>query len=320
MNKITEISVGVDVSKNTLDVCFHQTKSFFKIENSHKGINLLLKKLANFKVDKIVFEASGGYEQRLLLALEEAEHNYWRVNPIRVKGFIASEGTLAKTDKSDAKMLALFAYKKDKKNENVKVKEEERRLQCFFRRRRGLKRMIVTKKQRLDKPMEKYCKTMIMRTIKFFEKQIKSLDKEISKLISDNKNIQRKIEIIESVPGLGKESSSALVIEMPELGKIRNKQAAALLGVAPCTKESGTYRGRAIIKAGRRVPRKVIYMAALTASRFNPDFAKFYKRLRKNGKPGKVALVAVMRKLVELVNTLLKENRLWENRVLERYV
>jgi len=312
MNRITKINVGVDVSKNSLDVYFHQTKTFFKIENSSKGINVLLERLAEYEVDKIVFEASGGYEQLLLVTLEETKYNYWRINPIKVKGFITSEGTLAKTDKSDAKMLALFSYKKNKKHENIDLTEEERNLQALFRRKRTLKNMVVMEKQRLEKPMQKYCKNDILKTMKFFEKQIANLEKRILEIINSNKAMQRKVEIIESIPGLGKETSSALVIEMPELGKLEAKKPGALLGVAPCTNESGKFKGRSSIRAGRRIPRKVMYMAALTASRFNPEMKNFYNRLREEGKLAKVALVAVIRKLIELINTLLRENRLWK--------
>jgi len=311
MDKITKISVGVDVSKDSLSVCFHQTGKVFEIRNSAKGIDNLIEELSEFSVDKIVLEASGGFEERVMIALEVAGYNCWRVDPRMIKGFVASEGCRAKTDEIDAKMIALFAYKKEQKNKQNFASEQSRKLQAFFRRKQEIKDMIVMEKLRLGKPTQKHFQKQVSKVINFLEQEVKILDEEISMQIEQNEKFAKQRKIIESVPGVGRESAIAVIAEMPELGKIKNKEAAALLGVAPYNKESGKYKGKAKIKDGREGPRKVLFMAALTACRFNPDFKIFYNRLIAAGKPPKVAIVGVMRKIVELINVLLKEERMW---------
>lgn len=311
MSKITKINVGVDVSKNTLSICFHESRKFFELENSTNGISCFIQGLSGHSVDKVVFEASGGYEEALMAALLAAGYTCERVDPRIIKGFIASMGCKAKTDKIDAKMIALFAHKKDANLKHDFSNEHTKKLRDFFRRKQEIKDMIIMEKLRLGKPTQKYFNGRIKKVICFLEKEIKILDKEILLMLEESTELVEKRNIIESIPGVGTESAVALLAEMPELGKIKNKEAGALLGVVPYSKESGIYKGKSKIKDGRAMPRKVLYMASLAACRFNPDFSKFYNRLRQSGKPAKVAIVAVMRKLVALINTLLKEERLW---------
>ena len=311
MNKIPKINVGVDVSKNTLTTCFHETGKLFELENSTIGIDSFIQRLSEHSVDKVVLEASGGYEEALMIALLEAGYHCERVDPRIIKGFIMSEGCKAKTDKIDAKKIALFAHKKETRLKKCFSNEHTKKLRDFFRRKQEIRDMIVMEKLRLSKPTQKFFKNQIKKVIRFFEKEIEDLDTEIKHLIQENTELVKKSNIIESIPGVGKESAVALLAEMPELGKITNKQAGALLGVVPYNKESGIYKGKARIKDGREAPRKVLYMAALTSCRYNPDLSKFYNRLRRAGKPAKVAIVAVMRKLIALINALLNEERLW---------
>jgi len=311
MNRIAKINVGVDVSKDSLDVCFHPIGKIFKVENTLDGLDCLIQELNQFSINKVVFEASGGYEELLFDTLEGVGYKCWKVRPDRIKGFIMGEGVSVKTDKSDAKMIALFSAKTEQSYESIKLTQEEKLLRTFFRRKQELKEYLATEKTRLKNPTQKSFEKEICSLIKFLEKQLNFLDKKILRIISKNKKMQRKCEIIESVPGFSKESSQALISEVPELGLVDNKKAAAILGTAPYTNESGKYKGKSKTAIGKKIPKKVLYMAAVVASRHNPDLKLFYERLVKSGKPKKVALVAVMRKLICLVNTLLAEDRLW---------
>jgi len=311
MKKITNFFVGVDVSKNWLDIHIHPKNEFFRISNCFIGINKLLQTLSAYNIERIVCESSGGYENLLLNLCTEAQYKIWQVDPKRIKAFIVSEGVKAKTDKIDAKMIALFASQKEPKYDKHQKSLIHYKLRALVQRRTDLTNMAAMEKKRLNGPTALYCKANIENILKIFSDNINALDAEIQKIIDEDDDMNNRKEILESIPGIGKTTAANLIAHMPELGTVENKEAAALLGVAPYTKQSGIYKGQETISGGRFAPRCALYMAALAACRYNPVMKNFYSRLRNTGKKPKVAVVAVMNKLIVTINAMCKKNMKW---------
>lgn len=311
---LTKIFVGVDVSKNNLDVFLRPVGQHFRLKNNIEGIEELLNHLSKYTVGRIVCEASGGYESLVTSALSRANYKIWLMEPKRIKSFIASEGIKAKTDKIDARMLALFAEQKELPEEMcVKTATtNEELLQALVKRREVIVKMVAQEKTRLDHPQSILCKDDIESLIAHLANKIENIDEKIQNIINGDSKMLDKQKIITSIPGAGKVLSATLIATMPELGKIENKSIAALIGVVPYTNESGNFKKQATIREGRPIPRKALYMPTLSAIRCNQDFKKFYNRLLSNGKKPKVAIVAVMRKFIIVANTLVAENRMWE--------
>ena len=311
MEKITNFFVGVDVSKKWLDIYIHPKNEFFRISNCVIGINKLLQTLSAYNIERIVCESSGGYENLLLNLCAEAQYKIWQVDPKRIKAFIVSEGIKAKTDKIDAKMIALFASQKEPKYDKHQKSLVHCKLRALVQRKTDLTNMASMEKKRLNGPSGLYCKENIENILKIFSDNINTLDVEIQKIIDEDDDMNNRKQILESIPGIGKTTAANLIAHMPELGTVENKEAAALLGVAPYTKQSGTYKGQETISGGRFAPRCALYMAALTACRYNPVMKNFYSRLRNTGKKPKVAVVAVMNKLIVTINAMCKKNMKW---------
>lgn len=311
MKKVTNIFVGVDVSKHFLDIFLYPKNEHFRIANSQAGIDKLLQTLSMYTVKRIACESTGGYENLLLDLCRQKNYDIWQIDPKRIKAFIISEGIRAKTDKLDAKMIALFAAKKAPKYEKQKVSLNHYKLRALVQRRSDLVAMASMEKKRLKGPTGLYCKENIEQVLKILNEHIDSLDEKIQDLIDQDDDMDDRKEILESIPGIGKTTAASLIAHMPELGKIENKQAAALIGVAPYTKQSGAYKGNEMISGGRLAPRCALYMAALAACRYNPRMKKFYTRLRNAGKKPKVAVVAVMNKLIITINAMCKNNTRW---------
>ena len=311
MENITKSCAGVDVSKKHLDVYIYPAKKSFRCENNEEGIKSLTRFLEKYSVGLVTCESSGGYEHRMLVMVKLFGCKVWRVEPNRIKSFIRSEGKKVKTDSIDAKMIALFALQKetpsDELLDNQLLKGELTRL---VSRRQDLVKMIIMENNRLKQPIETYPED-IRKHIEFMETQVASIDQKIEHIVDNDDNLKKKSEIIQSVPGFGKKISAVLLAQLPELGKVKNREISALIGVAPYTKQSGQYKGKSKISGGRKQPRRALFMAALVASRFNPHLKLFYDRLRKVGKPAKVALVAVMRKLIVILNVLIKKEVKW---------
>jgi transposase len=309
-NSVPQIFVGVDVSKNHLDVNIYPLKMAFTVANSNKGIQEIMVKLAGHDVGQIVCEATGGYEY-----LVKTQLNAWVVEPKRIQAFIRSEGINAKTDKIDAGMLALFAAQKKPKHTSMQLSADEKKLKALNNRRSELIAMITQESNRLQQPQQIHCKNDLKKHVLFLKKQLTKIDKEIEQIIKNNDVLSSKAKIMESIPGVGQVTTSVLISSMPELGKINNKQLAALVGIAPFDKQSGSYRGKSIIKGGRHEVRKVLYMAAVVASRFNPKLKMFYQRLLKAGKKPKTALVAIMRKLIIILNVMIQKGEAWDPKI-----
>jgi len=311
MMKVTHFSVGVDVSKSWLDVCINPQNESYKFHNSTKGISSLLKMLSGYSIHQIACESSGGYENLLLNLCADAGYNVWQIDPKRIKAFIMSQGVKAKTDKIDAKMIARFAAQQEPEYVKQKRTDNNDKISALVRRKTDLTEIAAVEKKRLKGPTGYHCKDRIENLLIFINKEINELTAEIESLIAQDSEMKERKEILESIPGIGATTAAALIADMPELGKIENKQAAALLGVVPYTKQSGMYQGVESISGGRAAPRQALYMAALTAARFNPVMKDFYNRLRSNGKKPKVAVVAVMNKLIVTSNAMLKKKTKW---------
>lgn len=316
MKKITKIYVGVDISKNNLDICLLPGKKSFRIQNDIRGIEVLIKELSKHTIERIVCESSGGYENLLIQTLVEANYQFWRVDPKRISAFIASEGVKAKTDPIDAFMIALFAQQKELP-EYARIKKpklDAEKLRAIVDRRDALTRTAAEEKTRLKHPYLYICRQEIKEHITFLKKQIKLLEKEIKLILKNDADWTQKLEIITSIPGVGITTGASLIAYLPELGTLGNKQAAALVGLAPYANQSGNKIKKFKIAAGRASPRKALYMAALSATQFNHDIKIFYQRLVNAGKLKKIALVAVMRKLLILTNVLIGKNESWKQK------
>jgi len=311
MENITKIFVGVDVSKKNLDVYMHPIGKKMRIPNTQNDLKHFAQKLSGNEVEKVVFEASGGYESLLKKTLEKANIKLWCVNPERISHFRKSEGIHAKSDTSDARVLALFGEQKQCQYEQYKYTQEEEKIRDLVNRRSDLIKMLIAEKSRLKHPASKNYASSVKKALKFLEKEIKCIDQSINSNKLRIKDFQAKAEILQTIPGMGDITVKALLATLPELGSIGNKQACALIGVAPYTRRSGTFKGKEFIKGGRPVPRRALYMATLAAVRFNEKLKNFYQKLLAAGKKPKVALVAAMRKLTIIINTLLRKGEVW---------
>ena len=306
------VHVGIDVSKAKLDVCLLPIDHAFTIDNSDAGIAKLIDRLRSHTVALVLLEATGRHERRAASALLEAGFNVAVVNPRQARDFARSTGKLAKTDALDAKVLAQFAQVGhvrccEKQPENRALLED------YITRRRQVSAMIAAEKVRLQVPaLEKRTKQMINRVLRVLDQQREDLDKLIAALIESDDDWRNKRDLMSSVPGVGTVTASNLLAELPELGKLNRQQIAALVGVAPMNRDSGVMRGRRTIFGGRASVRCALYMAAFNARHFNPLIKAFSQRLRAAGKPFKVEVIACMRKLLTILNVMLKENRPWD--------
>lgn len=311
MENLPKIYVGVDVSKKTLDVYYHPTGKKSCVENTQNGVKHLAKELSQSNVEVVVFEASGGYETLLKKALEAQGVKFWWVNPQRVSHFRLAEGIQAKSDTLDARVLALFGEQHQSQYEPYKYSPEEEKLRDFVIRRCELIKMLIAEKARLKSPSAKNYAKSIKKILAAFEKEIERIEQDIAALTKQVAKFEFKAKILQSIPGLGNITAFSILSTVPELGSIQNKAACALFGVVPYTRRSGTYKGKEFIKGGRPVPRRALYMAILMTVRCNPVLRVFYQRLIAAGKKPKVALIAAMRKLVIIINTLLRKEEMW---------
>ena len=305
-------NAGIDVSKPYLDLCCGDRQQ--RLTNDDRGWGELTAILRDLNADLIVVEATGGYERGAVCALQEAGFTVARVNPRQSRDFAKSMGVLAKTDRVDARMLRDFA--------NVLARHEARQtyitplvvaerehLAELMTRRRQLIEMRVAERNRLEHA-GKGIKRSIMRVVRMLDNQLATIDVDIDDHMDAHFKDQRKL--LDSVKGVGAVTSLTLTAALPELGQLGRRQIAKLVGVAPMADDSGNRRGKRMIYGGRADVRSVVYMAALVASRHNPVIAAFYNRLIAAGKPKKVAIVACMRKLLTILNAMLRDKAVWD--------
>ncbi len=301
--------VGVDVSKDTLDVATYSSEQKWHFPNSEAGINQLIHALNGLIPALVVMEATGGYETPLAYALHRAGIPCAIVNPREVRDFAKATKKLAKTDTIDARVLAHFASA-IKPEPRPLSDEQTQELEAILTRRRQVIKMITAERNRLHmarKPVIEAIKSHI----DYLEKELSRIDTDLRGRIEESPVQREKYELLQSVPGVGPNLSATLLIELPELGDLNRRQIAALVGVAPLNHDSGTMRGKRSPWGGRPQVRAALYMAALVATRFNPVTSQFYTRLCAMGKAKKVALVACMRKLLTILNSMLKHHVPW---------
>ena len=307
----TPVDVGIDVAKATLEVYLLPGGQTLSVANDDDGIARIVTLLRQHPVARVLLEATGRYERRVAAALLEAGFDVAVVNPRQARDFARALGKLAKTDKIDARTLAEFARLGHVRS-CEKQPENRILLDDLVTRRRQVTQMIAMEKTRAQIPQDKRTRAMIARVIRVLEQQREDLDRRIAELIESDDDWRNKRDLLSSVPGVGEVTASQLVADLPELGKLNRQQIAALVGVAPINRDSGTMRGKRTIFGGRTSVRCALYMAAFCAMKFNPVIKKFAERLRAAGKPFKVTVIAAMRKLLTILNVMLKENRPWD--------
>lgn len=308
-----EIFIGVDVSKDTLDVFVIPFSKRFTADNNKDGIKEIVGSLKKLTPKSIVMESTGIYQNALASSLVKENLPVIVVNPRQVRDFARAKNRLAKTDKIDAEIIALFA--KEIKPELRQFKDEVlKELEALVIRRDQILYMITAEKNRLL-TCHKSVKNDVVRHIRTLEKYLRGIDENIDSFLKKEGIIKHKADLLNSVPGVGKVLTSVLLSMMPELGTLNRKGCASLVGVAPFNKDSGKFKGKKRIWGGRSQVRKVLYMATMSAIRFNIAIKTFYDRLVLKGKPKKVAIAACMRKLITILNSVLKNNKMWDESI-----
>ncbi|MBA4501749.1 IS110 family RNA-guided transposase [Marinobacterium marinum] len=311
MNTESQISinVGVDVGKSKLDIVLHPLDLHFQISNDEDSILKVVHVLKKRNIERIVVEATGRYEHAFVFACDQANLPIVVVNPISVRRYAQAIGVLAKTDKIDARVIAQFAATIQPDIKPIPDKQS-RLIKDLLIRRSQLLEMQTMEKNRLQilpKALHRSIKTVL----RSLEAQIKTITKQIDEAVMQVKHWRVKTEILTSVPGVGKVLAYTLLSELPELGKLNRKEIAALVGVAPMNRESGSWNGKRRIRGGRHRIRTVMFMAMLSSIQCNPVFKRFYEHLKAQGKLPKVAIIACMRKLIVVLNTMLKNETRW---------
>lgn len=304
------VVAGIDVAKDKLDIAIRPLNIIFTVSYNTKGVEKIKQKLNELRLGLVVVEATGGLERKLSIALAEASLPVVVVNPRQVRDFAKATGRLAKTDRIDADIIAHFGEVIKPEIRPLKD-EQQRELTDMLIRRRQLVDMRKTEQQRLS-CVANNVRNNIQLHIKWLDKCIKDADKDISDLIEKTASFKQRDKIVTSVPGVGPVMSASLGAFLPELGTLDRKQVAALAGVAPFNRDSGRFTGKRIVWGGRANLRAVLYMSTLTAVRCNSVIKSFYNRLIEAGKPKKVAITACMRKLLTILNAMVKNNTIWQ--------
>ena len=305
-----EVNVGVDTGKHQLDIHLRPLDITFSVSNDEKGIREALKKIKAHQPARIIIEATGRLEYAFILACSKAKLPFVVANPAHVRKFAGAIGLLAKTDKLDAQLIAHYGEAIKPPLSMIKPALMQR-MSDLLSRRRQLMVMQTMEKNRLQS-MPKEMAGFIKPILTAIKNQLEKLDEKLIKLIENCEEYKVRNEILQSVPGIGNVVAFSLLSNMPELGYITNKEAAALVGVAPFNRESGNYKGQRRIRGGRHQIRTVMYMSMLSAIQCNPVFKATYQRLVTAGKPKKIALIACVRKMIVILNTLLRHEVMWE--------
>jgi transposase len=310
----SSVFVGIDISKAWLDIAVHGQESCWRTSNDEQGISKLVIQLQDLSPELIVMEATGGFEMLLVTELAQARLPVVVTNPRRVRAFARSTGRLAKTDKLDAKLLAHFAAAVQPPVRSLPSDEEEH-LTGLLTRRRQIVDMLTVEKNRLHTVRAAF-RPNIEEHIAWLNRSLAELDEEINHFVQGSSLWKEQDELLRSVPGVGRITSSTLLAMLPELGKLNRQEIAALVGVAPVNKDSGRKQGKRRVYGGRATVRSVLYMAALAAKRYNPKIKSFYDSLLARGKEKKVALTACMRKLLVILNSMMRTGESWRKEMI----
>jgi transposase len=305
-----EITVGIDVSKARLDVHVHPSGESFAVGNDAAGIDELCLRLTPLGAGWVGLEASGRYERLAAASLAAAGLPVFVLNPSSVRNYAGALGLKAKTDAIDARLIALFL---------AAVRPEHRllpdaqtlELEALMARRRQLVVMLVAERARRQQAAPGRVRTSLARVVTTLEDELKALDRDIDKTVRGTPIWRDKEDLLASVPGVGKTIARTLLAELPELGRLNPKQIAALAGLAPFTRQSGKWRGKSFISGGRTAVRAALFMGAMVGSRYNPTLKAFRDRLVASGKPKLVALIATARKLLIILNAILRDRKPW---------
>lgn len=306
MREEKPIGVGIDVSKKHVDVAITGESSVVRYSNDEEGIAELVAALSERNVSRVVLEATGGYQRTLLAALLGAGLAAVAVNPRQARDFAKAMGRLEKTDEVDAQILALFA---ERICPEVRPLPDEttQDFQAFLARRRQLLEMLVAEKNRIHQA-PRAVQRNIREHIEWLKKQLRDTDKDIETRLRDCPAWNARVDLLESLEGVGRVTSMTVLSSLPELGTLNRRQIAKLVGIAPLSRDSGAHRGKRSTWGGRPTVRAALYMATLVATKHNPVIRTFYARLLARGKLKKVALVAAMRKLLTILNAIMRDH------------
>lgn len=309
---LDRITVGIDVSKDHLDVHVRPSSEVFAVARDGPGLVTLVDRLKAISPHLVALEATGGLEAIVVAALVAAEVKVVVVNPAQVRSFARALGKRAKTDPIDAAVIAHFA---EATAPEVRPMPDAatRLLADLIARRRQIVEMIVAERQRLHRVVAIRVKRSIERLLRALEKELADIDHDIDAAVRASPAWRETEDLLSSVPGVGPITSRTLIARLPELGRLDRKKVAALTGLAPFTRQSGTWKGRSFIGGGRTDVRTVLYMAAVSAARSNPVLQAFYQRLLAAGKPKLLALIAVARRLLTILNAIMRDRTPWQN-------
>jgi transposase len=303
--------VGIDVSKAHLDVHVRPTGDSFRVSHDDAGFATLLERVRPLPPTVVVLEATGGYEIPLAATLAGAGLPVAIVNPRQIRHFARATGQLAKTDLLDARVIALFA-EAIRPTPRLIPDEQAQALGEVIARRRQLVEMLGAELNRRRLLRDRRLQHHLDAHIAWLEEALRRLDHDLTTLIRSTPMWREADDLLRSVPGIGPVTASTLIADLPELGRLDRRRIAALVGLAPIARDSGIFRGRRMIFGGRGHIRRVLYMATLTAIKHNPAIRAFHQRLVAAGRPGKVALTAAMRKLLTILNAMLRDHRPWQ--------
>jgi len=306
------ITVGIDVSKDRLDVVVCPSGETFAVDRNANGVEKLATRLRELSPHIVALEATGGFETVVAAGLGAAGLPVAVVNPAQIRAFAKAIGQRAKTDPIDAKVIAHFA-EATRLEPRPLPDEQTRLLADLVGRRRQIVAMIGAERQREQRVTASRLRKSIARLIKALEKELASMDADIDDAIKNSPAWRTKEELLTSVPSIGPVISRTLVAELPELGQLSHKQIAALVGLAPFTRQSGKWRGKSFIGGGRSAVRAALFMGAMVAKKYNPILKAFFDRLVAAGKPKMVALIAVARKLLTILNAIVRDGKPWQN-------
>ena len=308
--KSSDRNVGIDVGKDTLDVYVYELDLYWQESNTGEGVRRLVNRLKRFQLTRVLVEATGGYERPIVEAATELSMPIIIVQPIQVRQFARAQGVFAKTDKIDARLIARYGVLLQLEVKLLPGKKV-RRVRDLLARKRQLNAMRTMELNRLHKT-QRIIAASHRRLLKLIDKEIVEINEKLSREVSDIAEWQRTYDVISSAPGIGDGVAFTLLGELPELGQLTNRQIAALCGLAPFNRDSGKMRGKRRIRGGRAPIRTVLYMAMLSAIQHNPVIKQFYQHLVEQGKNKKVAITACMRKMMTILNTMVRNDQEWQ--------
>lgn len=311
MEHADEVHVGIDVCKTHLDVHLRPSDEAFQVQRDHAGLDELAKRLKTLRPTLIVLEATGGFERIVAVELAANGLPLAIVNPRQIRDFARALGRLAKTDRIDAEIIALFGERVRPEPRPI-ADESAQELADLVTRRRQVVDMLGMESNRRRRTRARKVQRMINETIATLQAQLDEIDRDLDDTIRRTPAWREKDDLLKSVPGIGDVTARVLIAQLPELGNVDRRKIAALVGVAPINRDSGAMRGHRAVAGGRAYVRNTLYMATLTAVRYNPVIRDHYERLVDVGRPKKLAIVACMRHLLTILNAIIRDGRPWQ--------